>query len=46
MKRKWKALASLCLALALMLCLSLPVWAEPLTESSTGSITLSWDAND
>lgn len=45
MKRKWKALASLCLALALMLCLSLPVWAEPLTESSTGSITLSWEGD-
>lgn len=38
MKRKWKALASVCLALALMLCLSLPVWADPLTESSTGNI--------
>lgn len=43
MKRKWKALASLCLALALMLCLSLPVWAvgEPaITEESKGNITV------
>lgn len=45
MKRKWKALASLCLALAMMLCLSLPVWAEgtpKITAETRGSITLSW----
>lgn len=44
MKHKLKALASLCLALALTLCLALPAWAvggDGLTESSTGSITVS-----
>lgn len=43
MKRKWKALASLCLALALMLCLSLPVWAEgtKIAHTDTASITVS-----
>lgn len=44
MKQKLKALASLCLALALTLCLTLPAWAaggDGLTESSTGSITVS-----
>lgn len=49
MKRKWKALASLCLALAMMLCLSLPVWAEgtpKITQDTKGSITLSWENDD
>lgn len=49
MKRKWKALASLCLALAMMLCLSLPVWAEgtpKITAETKGSITLSWENDD
>lgn len=43
MKRKWKAAASLCLALALMLCLSLPVWAvgTQIAQNSTASITVS-----
>lgn len=49
MKRKWKALASLCLALALMLCLSLPVWAEGdarIAQDSKATITLTWDTAD
>lgn len=53
MKQKLKALASLCLALALTLCLTLPAWAaggEPegqrITEQTKGSITLSWDTGD
>lgn len=43
MKQKLKALASLCLALALTLCLTLPAWAaggERLTENSTGAVTI------
>lgn len=43
MKHKLKALASLCLALALTLCLTLPAWAvggERLTENSTGTVTI------
>lgn len=52
MKQKLKALASLCLALALTLCLALPAWAaggdaagRSITEQTTGSISLSWDEN-
>lgn len=43
MKQKLKALASLCLALALTLCLTLPAWAAGdgrLTENSTGTVTI------
>lgn len=43
MKQKLKALASLCLALALTLCLTLPAWAaggERLAEDSTGAVTI------
>lgn len=43
MKQKLKALASLCLALALTLCLTLPAWAaggDGLTENSTGAVTI------
>ena len=43
MKHKLKALASLCLALALTLCLTLPAWAaggERLAEDSTGAVTI------
>lgn len=51
MKQKLKALASLCLALALTLCLTLPAWAaggdgvegQSITSATKGSITLSWD---
>lgn len=51
MKHKLKALASLCLALALTLCLTLPAWAvggdgvegQSITSATKGSITLSWD---
>lgn len=50
MKQKLKALASLCLALALTLCLTLPAWAaggddaagRSITQDATGSITLNW----
>lgn len=53
MKQKLKALASLCLALALTLCLTLPAWAagggdaagRSITQDATGSISLSWDEN-
>lgn len=49
MKQKLKALASLCLALALTLCLTLPAWAaggdgaagRSITEQTTGSIEVS-----
>lgn len=48
MKQKLKALASLCLALALTLCLTLPAWAaggdaagRSITEQTTGSIKVS-----
>lgn len=40
MKQKLKALASLCLALALTLCLTLPAWAAGLTAESTGAVTI------
>ena len=43
MKQKLKALASLCLALALTLCLTLPAWAagdDGLTENSKGAVTI------
>ena len=43
MKQKLKALASLCLALALTLCLTLPAWAaggERLAEDSKGNVTI------
>lgn len=43
MKQKLKALASLCLALALTLCLTLPAWAAGdggLMEDSTGTVTI------
>ena len=43
MKQKLKALASLCLALALTLCLTLPAWAaggERLAEDSKGDVTI------
>ena len=43
MKQKLKALASLCLALALTLCLTLPAWAaggERLAENSRGNVTI------
>lgn len=43
MKQKLKALASLCLALALTLCLTLPAWAAGdggLTKGSTGTVTI------
>ena len=43
MKQKLKALASLCLALALTLCLTLPAWAagdERLAEDSNGNVTI------
>lgn len=43
MKHKLKALASLCLALALTLCLTLPAWAaggERLAENSRGNVTI------
>lgn len=43
MKQKLKALASLCLALALTLCLTLPAWAaggECLAEDSKGNVTI------
>lgn len=48
MKQKLKALASLCLALALTLCLTLPAWAagdgaaagQRITQETKGSITL------
>lgn len=43
MKQKLKALASLCLALALTLCLTLPAWAAGggrLTESSRSNVTI------
>lgn len=43
MKQKLKALASLCLALALTLCLTLPAWAaggDRLTENSKGNVTI------
>lgn len=53
MKQKLKALASLCLALALTLCLTLPAWAaggEPegqrIASDAKGSITLSWGTGD
>ncbi len=53
MKQKLKALASLCLALALTLCLTLPAWAaggEPegqrITQETKGSITLNWATGD
>lgn len=49
MKHKLKALASLCLALALTLCLTLPAWAagggdagRSITQDAKGSITLNW----
>lgn len=49
MKQKLKALASLCLALALTLCLTLPAWAaggdaagRSITQETKGSISLSW----
>lgn len=52
MKQKLKALASLCLALALTLCLTLPAWAaggddagQRITQETKGSISLSWDEN-
>lgn len=48
MKQKLKALASLCLALALTLCLTLPAWAagdgaagQRITQDAKGSITVS-----
>lgn len=45
MTRKLKQLAVLCLSLALIFCLALPVWAEPaqtydITENQTGHITV------
>lgn len=40
MKQKLKALASLCLALALTLCLTLPAWAAGLTAESTDTVTI------
>lgn len=43
MKHKLKALASLCLALALTLCLTLPAWAaggERLAKDSRGNVTI------
>lgn len=54
MKQKLKALASLCLALALTLCLTLPAWAaggddaagRSITQDATGSITLNWATGD
>lgn len=53
MKQKLKALASLCLALALTLCLTLPAWAaggdaagRSITDQTKGNITLNWDDND
>ena len=54
MKQKLKALASLCLALALTLCLTLPAWAagggdaagQRITDQTKGNITLNWDDND
>lgn len=54
MKQKLKALASLCLALALTLCLTLPAWAaggddaagRSITEQTKGSISLSWETDD
>lgn len=53
MKQKLKALASLCLALALTLCLALPAWAaggdaagRSITEQTKGNIKLNWDPDD
>lgn len=54
MKQKLKALASLCLALALTLCLTLPAWAaggddaagQRITQETKGSISLSWETDD
>lgn len=54
MKQKLKALASLCLALTLTLCLTLPAWAagggdaagQRIAQDTKGSITLSWVTGD